>query len=142
MKLTDIGKFCVQCADQLLRLAWLNIKSAGIGQDDAFVMEAQVHRVGTEPVAVACSDIAFTKQAEGPEWCRIQPEFAGEHVFKNATGAARQAATGEQGFQSGCGEFAKGELVSRLGPDQFGNKQSETHGEWGQARGEGRRSVA
>ena len=47
MKLADIGEFLVEGCGDCLRLIDLQIEGAGIGEDDSFVVKAQVYRVGT-----------------------------------------------------------------------------------------------
>ena len=52
VELADVGKFGIQRGDEGARFVFVELESAGVGQNDAFVMKAQMHRVGTQPVTV------------------------------------------------------------------------------------------
>jgi hypothetical protein len=56
-------------------------------------------------------------------------EAIGERHFEGAAWPPFAGGMGEQPFEAGGGEFAEGELVGRFGPEQFGNKQGEMHGD-------------
>jgi hypothetical protein len=86
-----------------------------------------VHRVGAQPVAVARFIIPFAKEAQGAAGRGFQAETAGQCSFVGLARKALEGGAGEQPFKAGRGELAEGELVSRFGPDQFGEKQGEMH---------------
>jgi hypothetical protein len=60
----------------------VEIEGAGIGED-AFVVKAQVHRVGAQPVAVAGRVAGcFAEQAQGAEGASPRPNCAASAVSK------------------------------------------------------------
>ena len=81
---------------------------------------------------------AFAEQAQGAAGRGGEAEAVGKNRFKGAARLAFQAGTGEQPFEAGRAQLAEGELVGRLGPDQFGDKQGEMHGNPGQLKTSGR----
>jgi len=91
------------------------------------VVEAQVHRVGAQPVAGARFVAAFAEQAQRAEGRGSELEGVNENGFEGAARLALQSGAGEQPFKAGRAQLAEGELVGRLGPDQFGDKQGEMH---------------
>ena len=80
----------------------------------------------------------FAKQAQGAEGSVFKPELLGEGGFERLSWPAGAFAMGGEPLKSGGWQLAERQLVGRFWPDQFGNKQSEAHGERGQA-GRGRR---
>ena len=138
VKAADVGEFGIQRVDEGLRLVVGEIEGAGIGEDDALVVKAQVDRVGAQPVAGARFVAAFAEQTQGGEGAGGDAEAVGQHAFERMQGATLKAGAGEQPFETRCRELAEGELVGRLGPDQFGDKQGEMHGNPGQLKMSGR----
>jgi hypothetical protein len=91
MKAADVGEFGIQRVDEAPRLVVGEIEGAGVGEDDAFMVKAQVHRVGAQPVAGARLVAALAEQAQGAEGAGGDPEAAGEDGFE---GRARPACRG------------------------------------------------
>ena len=106
----------------------IKLKGTGVGEDDALLMKAQVNRVGTQPMTIRRRAGCLAKQAQGAEGRILESKAFSENDFKRAPWALIKQGMGKQPFEAGCGKLAKGELVSRFGPDQFGYKQSEMHG--------------
>jgi hypothetical protein len=128
VKLANVGKFAVECFGECLRFFLVHFKSIGIGEDDAFLVKAQVYRVGTKPVTTAGGVIALTEQTQGAKRCLVEVEALGERCFKGEPGLALAVGMAEQPFKAGGSKLAKGELVGRFGPDKFGDEQSQAHG--------------
>ena len=107
IELANVHKFPVERADQLLCLALVKVESAGIGEDDAFVMETQMNRVGAQPVAIACRrGVAFAVQAERPETEFGQTELFTQCDFEGLARAGGKPAMRQQPFQAGQGQLA------------------------------------
>ena len=118
----------LSACDEAPRFVLFEIEGAGVGEDDAFLVQAQVYRVGAQPVAAAGFLAAFAEQAQGAERGVGRAETGGQYLFERAARAALVAGAGEQPFETRRGEFSKGELVGRFRPDQFGDKQGQMHG--------------
>ncbi len=127
VELADVGKFGIERLGNGVRFVIGQLEGAGIGEDDAFLVEAQVHRVGAQPVAVARFVAAFAEQAQGAAGRGFQAEAASQCSFVGLARKALKGGAGEQPLKAGRAELAEGELVGRLGPDQFGDKQGEMH---------------
>lgn len=130
MKSPDVGKFRIQGCRDGLGLVEFEFEGPRIGEDDAFVVEAQVYGVGAQPVAFFNLPFSrFAEQAQGAERCVGQPEVVGQRVFKSPAWKAGKFGVSGQPFEAGGRQFPEGQLVIRFGPDQFGDKQGEAHGE-------------
>lgn len=130
MELADIGKVAVQRGHNFLCFANVEIESPGIGKDDALMVKAQMHRVGTEPVA-ATGQRAFSlsQQAQCPKRGVIKAELFGQSGFKRALCSQLEISTRTQPFEARQGQFSERKLVVGFGPDQFWDKQGEAHGQ-------------
>ena len=105
----------------------VQLKGTGIGEDDALLMEAQMYRVGAQPVPIRRRAGRLAKQAQGAEGRILKSKALSENGFKRAPWALIKQGMGKQPFEAGCGKLAKGELVGRFGPDQFGDEKGELH---------------
>ena len=74
--------------------------------------------------------IAFTKQAQGAERGWGEAKAVSQRVLEGAARLLFATGVGNQPFKAGGGELAKGELVGRFGPDEFGDEQSQAHEGW------------
>ena len=129
VKASDVGEGFVQCADEGNRFVVVDIEGTGIGKHDAFVVKAQVDRVGAQPMAIARSLAqGFAKQAQGGERHIARTEQPGEGDFESLFGLALEAGAACQPFEARHREFPEGQLVVRFRPDQFGDKQGKVHG--------------
>ena len=77
VELADVGEFGIERRDDVVCLVVRQIEGAGVGEDDAFLVEAQVHRVGTQPVPAARLVAAFAEQLSA-----VGPWFY-EHAYAN-----------------------------------------------------------
>ena len=129
MKTSDVGELRIQSSGDGVRFVYFEVEGTGIGKNDAFVVKAQVHGVGAQPVAVIdLLSSRFAEQAQSAKRGIIQPEMVGQCVFESPARLARQFGMGSQPFKAGGHQFPEGQLVVRFGPDQFGEKQGEAHG--------------
>jgi len=128
VKPADVGEFGVERFDDAVRLVLHQIEGTSIGEDDTFLVEAQVHRVGAQPVAAARILAAFAEQAQGAERGIAHAETVGQYLLERTARAALMAGTRQQPFQTRRGKISKSELVGRFRPDQFGDKQGQMHG--------------
>ena len=125
VKLSDIAELGIERRDETLRGIFVDIEGAGVGE---FLVETQVHRVGTQPVAAAGLFKAFAEQAQGAEGRGGQAEAVRQGRFEGTAGAALAAGTRQQPFQTWRGKISEDMLVGRFRPDQFGDKQGQMHG--------------
>ncbi len=125
----DVGEGFVQVGSQGMGLRFIDIERASVGQDDSLMVEAQVHRVGTQPVAFAGGFAdRLAEQAQRAEGGVVQVELPGERRFEGHLVLPCEAGTGGQPFETGQAELAERQLVVRFGPDQFRDEQGEAHG--------------
>ena len=108
VELANIGKGLIQAGAQGFCFRHVKIKSAGIGQHNTFMMEAEMDRVGAQPVAVLGWRMAFTEEAQGTERRFFQSEQVFQCSFKRSTRLAIHFCPGDQPLQAGGGEFAEG----------------------------------
>ena len=47
MKTSDVGELRIQSSGDGVRFVYFEVEGTGIGKNDAFVVKAQVYRVGT-----------------------------------------------------------------------------------------------
>jgi len=92
-----------------------------------------MNRVGAQPVTIARRfSVVFAQQAQRGQGADLRLEQAAQGQFE---GLARLPGKTGAGFKPGQAVgrlFSQGDLVGWLGPDQFRNKQGETHGSQGQ----------
>ncbi len=95
------------------------------------LVEAQVHRVGAQPVAGARRFVALAEQAQRGAGRGGKAAGGGQRGLEGAARMPLAAGAGRQPAEAGRGEAAERALVGRFGPDQFGDEQGEVHeGDW------------
>jgi hypothetical protein len=140
VKLADVGKFGIERFNNGQGFVIVQLEGAGVGEDDAFLVEAQVHRVGAQPVAAAGVVVAFAEQAQGAEGrVGLRPKQSASAVSNGWRGWRSQAAWASSHSKPGALSLPRVNWSAGSGQISSGTSRVRRTGAvscWG---GEGRR---
>ena len=121
----------VEAGGQGFDFGGFQVQFPAVGDDDLFLVQAQVDGVGTEPDAgVRCQGgTVLSQQAQGAQGLRRRAQPAGRLGLGGQGRAALQFAPLQQGGQGRAIQGLPGQVVFRFGPQQFGNEEGEAHGQ-------------
>jgi hypothetical protein len=104
-------------------------ETGAVGEDQALLVQAQMHRVGAQPAGVCGGRRRVL--AEYPQG-RVgdvagEPEGIGERGFDRLRRPPVELAACDQRTQARARQGVEGITVIRLGPDQFGDNEGDLH---------------
>ena len=116
----------VQCRDQCIGLALLDMHDPAVSQHQCIAFRPQEHRIGPQPVPLP--GVETVSQAADPRHrCLFEPEQAGGHLLECRCRARRQRRPRQQPAQCRQVEVA-GDITDIVGrPRQPGQQQVQRH---------------